>query len=63
MRKVWTARVGSAGNWRIVGEQDEMGPEKRREPSIATNKKWSMWKVRAPLSNDFWGRAQTSRAL
>ena len=23
MRKVWTARVGSAGNWRIVGEQDE----------------------------------------
>jgi hypothetical protein len=36
MRKVWTARVGSAGNWRIVGEQDEMGPGKRREPSIAT---------------------------
>src|SRR5436853_5682877 len=38
MRKVWTARVGSAGNWRIVGEPDEMGPGKKREPSIATKK-------------------------
>ena len=28
----------SAGNWRIVGEQDEMGSGKRREPSIATKK-------------------------
>jgi len=32
------ARVGSAGNWRIVGEQDESGRAEKREPSIATKK-------------------------
>jgi hypothetical protein len=38
MRKVWMARVGSAGNWRIVGEQDESGRAEKREPNIATKK-------------------------
>jgi len=52
MRKVWTARVGSAGNWSIVGEQDEMGPGKRREPSIATKEMVNV-EVDAPLSTDF----------
>ena len=59
MRKVWTARVGSAGNWRIVGEHDEMGPGKRREPSIAKG----MVKVRSwrAVVNRFFPRKGIDR--
>ena len=53
MRKVWTARVGSAGNWRIVGEQDEMGPGKRREPSIATKEMVNVGSSRAVVNQFF----------
>jgi len=60
MRKVWTARVGSAGNWRIVGEQDEMEPGKRREPSIATKEMVNVgsWRV---VVNRFFPRTGIDR--
>src|SRR6266853_6294434 len=53
MRMVWTARVCSAGNWRIVGEQDEMGPRKRREPSIATKEMLNVGSWRAVVNRFF----------
>ena len=62
MRKVWTARVGSAGNWRIVGAQDEMGPGKRREPSIATKEMVNLGSWRAVV-NRFFPRTGIDRGL
>ena len=62
MRKVWTARVGSAGNWRIVGEQDEIGPGKRREPSIATKEMLNVGSWRAVV-NRFFPRKELTEGL
>ena len=62
MRKVWTARVGSAGNWRIVGEPDEVGPGKRREPSIATKEMLNVGSWRAVV-NRFFPRKELTEGL
>jgi hypothetical protein len=53
MRKVWTAPVVLAGNCRIADALEEIGLEKRREPSIATITKLEMWEASRRLSNDF----------
>ena len=56
------ARVGSAGNWRIVGEQDEMGPGKDESRASRQKRNRECAKLSTHLSKDFCRPAAPARS-